>query len=302
MKRIFHLLFTLGPDNKAMKLMALSFLMVLTSCVGLTTLESTGRGESDLAISSQPQSLSLTEGANANLTVTAFSQNTISYQWYKDSTLITGATSSTYPITSATSAYNGSYYVIVTDGYNTIQSSSAVVTVGTVTSSPLIATQPTNVTAVSGGSASFSVVATGGALTYQWYRNGYAIAGATSAVFTITSVNSAYAGNYYVVITNAIGSLQSNTVALTVSDLPVILTQPASVTVPRDDAAVFSVSVSGQNLTYQWYKDGAEIGGAYAATFAISAVTDSDAGAYYVIITNEIGSVTSSTATLAISN
>lgn len=77
--------------------------------------------------------------------------------------------------------------------------------------------------------ASTATVATGGTLTltvaasdaysWQWYKNGVAISGATSATYTKASVTSADAGNYYVV---AIGrpkenTTQSNTVAVTVT-------------------------------------------------------------------------------------
>src|SRR5580704_8371330 len=50
---------------------------------------------------------------------------------------------------------------------------------------PLITTQPTSQTVAVGQSASFVVVATGGApLSYQWQKNGVNIAGATSSSYT----------------------------------------------------------------------------------------------------------------------
>lgn len=89
---------------------------------------------------------------------------------------------------------------------------------GTTVAAPSITTQPATASAAVGSSASFSVVATGGGtLSYQWYYNGSAVAGATGTSHTITAVTTAHAGNYHVVVTNSAGSATSNTAALTVT-------------------------------------------------------------------------------------
>ncbi len=83
---------------------------------------------------------------------------------------------------------------------------------------PLITTQPASATVTSGNSASFSVVATSTpAATFQWLFNGAAIAGATSASFSIASATSAQAGTYSVVATNPAGSVTSDNATLTVN-------------------------------------------------------------------------------------
>src|SRR5665213_780670 len=81
---------------------------------------------------------------------------------------------------------------------------------------PYIASQPGPATTVNGGFASFSVTATGTTVpfSYQWFNNGQPIAGATNStlsVFTVPFTNV----NYYVVISNASGSVTSSVVALT---------------------------------------------------------------------------------------
>jgi len=53
--------------------------------------------------------------------------------------------------------------------------------------------------------------------TYQWYRNGTAITGATNATYSIASVTTTNSGNYNVTATNTCGTYSSNTIALTVS-------------------------------------------------------------------------------------
>ncbi len=82
---------------------------------------------------------------------------------------------------------------------------------------PAITTQPVSRTVSAGGSATFSVMATGGILGYQWYFNGAALSGATSADLTISSAQTANTGAYRVVVSNFYGSVTSDTVQLTVN-------------------------------------------------------------------------------------
>lgn len=81
---------------------------------------------------------------------------------------------------------------------------------------PTISAQPAATGAVLGRSASFSVTATGSDNTYQWRKDNVAIAGATTATYTIATVTAASAGNYSVVITNSVGSVTSSSAALTI--------------------------------------------------------------------------------------
>ena len=82
------------------------------------------------------------------------------------------------------------------------------------------------VTASPGGSASFSVrITTPGRpaeYTYQWYRNGAAVSGATGAALTLTGLTAAATYSVYCKVTNKAGSVNSRTATLTVrSYLPV---------------------------------------------------------------------------------
>jgi Abnormal spindle-like microcephaly-assoc'd, ASPM-SPD-2-Hydin/Immunoglobulin I-set domain len=85
---------------------------------------------------------------------------------------------------------------------------------------------------------------------------------------------------------------------------PVITVQPLSRTVSVGQAASFSVTASGTGrLSYQWQKNGAAITGANAAIYSVAAAVMADKGsAFSVVVSNEQGSVTSSTASLTVSN
>ncbi len=120
-------------------------------------------------------------------------------------------------------------YQIAVDGFNGGDATGAdtggitlnfnfIATVGT---PPTITTQPTNATATVGGSASFSVTASGSApLSYQWSFNNSPISGATSATYSISSATTSQAGNYFVTVSNAAGSVSSASVLLTVNAAP----------------------------------------------------------------------------------
>jgi hypothetical protein len=84
---------------------------------------------------------------------------------------------------------------------------------------PLILTQPAAQSAAAGSTATFSVVAGGdGPFTYQWRRNGVAIAGATAATYTTPSLMSADSGSIFsVAVTNAGGTVISASAAVTVT-------------------------------------------------------------------------------------
>ena len=82
-------------------------------------------------------------------------------------------------------------------------------------SAPIIISQPAAISREQGTAASFSVAASGFNNTYQWLKNGVAIAGATSASYAISHVLAADAGQYSCLISNTSGFAASNTVTLT---------------------------------------------------------------------------------------
>ena len=83
---------------------------------------------------------------------------------------------------------------------------------------PSISAQPAGQHVTPGGTATFSVTATGDAsLTYQWKLNGAAIAGATGETFTVANVQAGDMGFYSVTVGNSSGSIDSDVAILTVA-------------------------------------------------------------------------------------
>ena len=149
-------------------------------------------------------------------------------------------------------------------------------------------------------SATFTVSASGGGLSYQWYKDGVAIAGATAATYSVADVYATGAvGLYSVRVTNAAGTTASTGATLAI--IPAITTQPVALVKVAGQPAVFSVVATGTGpLSYQWYKDGVQIAGATAASYGISAVSAQHIGNYSVKISNALGQVTSQSAGLSV--
>src|SRR5690606_15411814 len=146
---------------------------------------------------------------------------------------------------------------------------------------PVIVTAPMAATLFGSQTLTLSVVATGEALTYQWRRDGAAIADATSATFT-TVATPGDAGSYDVVVSNPAGSVTADAVDVVVQGPPVIVEQPLDVEVLAGASATLTVVATGEALTYQWYLAGEEVDGATQASLTIAAVTAGTAGAYRV--------------------
>ncbi len=248
-------------------------------------------------ITAQPQAQSACVGDNVTFSVTGTGSG-LSFQWRKNGSNINGATNATLSLNNVTAGDAGNYDVIVSIPCGlSVTSATAALTVG----NTAINTQPQPASVCTGSSVTFSVIATGSSLSYQWRKNGNPITGATNASFTISSVSAADAGNYSVVVTGACGSATSANAALSLNAATVINTSPAAQTVCAGAGAGFTVNATGTGvLSYQWKKNGSNISGANAATFSIGAVTAGDAGSYTVEVTSTCGPVLSAAAVLTV--
>jgi hypothetical protein len=80
---------------------------------------------------------------------------------------------------------------------------------------------------------------------------------------------------------------------------PIITEQPMSQVGYWGKSVAFTVAATNSPpFGYQWQKDGAPITGATARSLALTNLQGSDAGCYTVVVTNSVGSITSSNAYL----
>lgn len=164
-------------------------------------------------------------------------------------------------------------------------------------------TQPESFRGIAGSSYSLKVAVQGtsGSYTYQWYKDGTALAGETSSTLNFSALAESDAGNYTVVVSDGTSSVTSDTATVTVMPRLEISAQPASLSLTEGDGGELSVTASGYGeLSYQWFKNGSAITNATASSIRFDKITSNDAGSYYVVVYDDNGSVMSNTANITV--
>ncbi|MEO8154465.1 MAG: immunoglobulin domain-containing protein [Rhizobacter sp.] len=258
-------------------------------------------------IAAPPASISVAEGNTANFAVSVNGTGPYTYLWMKNGVQapIPNGDTASFGIASVSAGDAGTYSVRVTNSVGTVVSAAATLTVTAGSATPVapsIGTQPTTLVVTPGAAATLAIAASGsGPLSYQWFRNGTPVNGATGAVLHLASVSSLDVGTYTVAVSNSAGSVGSNTAQLILVGAPAITTQPINGSVVEGGAATFTVGATGDALHYQWTRNQVAIAGATSASYATSKLTLADSGAVYgVIVYNGAGLVFSQSAVLSV--
>jgi uncharacterized delta-60 repeat protein len=250
-------------------------------------------------ITLQPQARNVQVGSNLIFSVEVSNPTAVYYQWRKDGVNIPGAVFSQYSVFNAQLSDAGNYSVFVSTGYGSTTSSNALLQVGLL---PVITQQPVSMVVTQRQDAIFTGTATGVSLNYYWSYNGKTIAGATNSSLNLTNIQSSSAGTYVLAVSNFIGTVFSSNATLTVLVPISITTNPVNLTTHVGGAAMFTVSAVGSPLNYQWLKNGVPVSGANSASYSLSNLMVADSGGYSVVVSNQIGSVTSTIASLLVGN
>ncbi|ANJ26440.1 beta strand repeat-containing protein [Agromyces aureus] len=193
-----------------------------------------------------------------------------SYQWSASGAAISGATASTFALTSAQVGKQITVTVTGTlSGYTTVSKASVATAKVAAAATPIVsgtATVGSTLTATPG------TWTTGTALAYQWNAAGTAISGATASTFTLT--NAQVGKQITVTVTGTLAGYP------TVSKSSATTLKVAIATTPEPSGRFFvgsTVSVqtgtwtTGTAFSYQWYASGAAISGATKSTFTLTA-------------------------------
>ena len=239
----------------------------------------------------------LCEGATVSLTATPTDSN-YTYQWFKDTVAITGATSATLSADA-----EGAYYVVVTGGSCMAQSNTLTVDAAAIA---VTVTAAANDFILPGQPKTVTVTTNGIAPQFAWYRNNVLLA-ETWATLTATQD-----GTYKVVVTQTSGCTVANEATFTLaypSAFSLVVAADAnyiscdstiaSLAVTNFTATVISgsVDVAGLGYQYQWFKDNTAVAGATSATLVISDASQN--GNYRLEATvSDFGTVTSNNLTI----
>lgn len=251
-----------------------------------------------IVIQQQPQSVTVNPGENVTFAVVATApSNTLYYQWRKDGKNISGATASTYSISSVQATNEADYDVIITTAYSRVQSEAATLELNAPVSNVVVSRTPTDTPLPVGGSVTFTATAQGsGTFTYRWRKNGSDIAGeaAAAATYTINPLTLDDSATYTVRVSSSVtpGGVISGGVSITVANpITSVVAQrtPSAESIGVGASVTFSISSiigSAGPYTYQWRKDGENIEGATSATYFISGVSSDSVGNYTVLVKN----------------
>ncbi|MGD0260193.1 MAG: immunoglobulin domain-containing protein [Verrucomicrobiota bacterium] len=167
-----------------------------------------------------------------------------------------------------------------------------------------VGVQQTNVGTSVGLTLTLAGFATGQLpIMYQWYlAPNTALPRQTNATLVISNAQITNSGTYYLTATNALGGEQSANVTVSVTAVPVTISQqPTNITVYQNYTAKMSVTVSGSPpIYYQWSRNSAAIPGATSSSYSVAAALTNNADSYSCLVTNSISATNTANAVLTV--
>ena len=271
-------------------------------------------------INEQPVDLTCKVGVTAEFTVEADGDE-LNYQWmvlkngeWANCSNKDGAKTATLKLEAKESRNGSTYKCVITD--NTGFSATTNQVKLTVTNPLTIETQPVDFYGAAGETATFTVVAKGAGLKYQWqtlkngnWTNCSVNDGAKTDTLSLEIKSSRNGSKYQCVITDKNGdTVTTDTVTLTIGAPLKIVTQPEDYSGAAGETATFTVAAEGTGLKYQWQtlKNGSWTNcsindGAKTATLTLAIKDSRNGSKYQCVITDKNGAaVTTETVTLTV--
>ncbi len=266
----------------------------------------------------EPQSTYVQPGDYLYLNAAVDSFVHATFQWYQGmfgdtSTPIAGAQNSTsnnsmvliHAPPSATY-----YWLRVTTPWGTIDSDMVKVSplyvaspsyVVAAPNSPYITTQPTAISSMANGSGALKPLVTGpGPLSYQWFKDGTAVPGATNSTLQFAQGQLSDNGSYVLQVSNQWGNASTDARMVQFESPPTITTQPLGQTVAAGGNVTLRVAATGGGLRYRWQRNGTFLP-SNTSTLTLTNLSNADAGTYTALINNSLGQATSTGAAITVS-
>lgn len=238
--------------------------------------------EEDPVITTHPLDETICSNESTTFNVVATGTN-LTYQWLLNGTPIETATDATYVIQVATISDAGDYTVAISGNCTTTLTLFSEIATLILIAETSITEQPQVFTTICAGeNLNLSVTATGTNLIYQWFNGNVPIAGATAAIYDVLASTVADSGSYTCQVTSTLcGTIISDAAVVVVNEAVGIADQDGPEKICVGETATFTVTATGTNLTYQWFKDNTAILGATSNTFTITNANEADSGSFY---------------------
>jgi hypothetical protein len=234
------------------------------------------------SITTQPVSTDVTVGQTATFFVATTGTAPFNYQWQKNYTPISGATSSTYTTPPAAASDNGALYrVVVSNSAGSTTSSAATLNVSPV-AAVAVQVNPTSTTVSVGSIQQFQATITGTSNTaLSWAVSGAGCGGAACGTVSASGLYTPPASvpspaTLSVTVTSVADPTKSASASVTLVAAAAVLLSisPTSAAVPTAGTNFFTATVTGtQNTAVTWGLNGAGCSGASCGTLATSSLT-----------------------------
>ncbi|HMJ91404.1 MAG TPA: immunoglobulin domain-containing protein [Candidatus Acidoferrum sp.] len=202
-----------------------------------------------MGIVAQPQNRSLRYGDLLSLSVTVTGTPSHFFQWFKDGSPLANVQTNRLQIGAANLSDAGTYFVVVSNLFSAATSMTAVVTVAY---QPLsILEEPQSIIVTQGTTLRLQVAIAGSAPSFQWFKNGAALANATNSVFRVASAVTNSAGNYFVIANNQLNAVTSAVATVTIVP-PLPLPPPLATFLPLALTNVWAYDQSANDLGTTW--------------------------------------------------
>lgn len=242
------------------------------------------------------------EGASVVFNAFTTGQSPMTFQWFRNDVLLTGANRREFRIARAAPEDSGRYTVVATNSAGSSKSNVALLTVRPATPPIIASFARRSMTVNVGESPSVSVNFSGpGPYTFTWRRDGVIVAESSALVasnvgFPVRQAAFTDSGNYTVTVSNPYGATTSESFSFIVQPLeeraPTIVGQMKDVMADLGTRTGLGPTLSGTPpLRFEWRRNGLLLPDQRESSIAFRPVTEADYGVYTVKVSNSFGSV-----------
>lgn len=236
----------------------------------------------------EPEPTFVCEGKALTLAVGADGTD-IQYRWRRNGVDIPGGIKSVLEIKKLTAQDGGVYDCVIYGCGGNTTSKSVLVTVG---APPVVTSQPLAQSACEGENVTFTMDATGTNVTFQWLKNGEPIPSATGKQLVLTNISLFDESTYSCLVEGACTpTVTTNAVGLNIVERPQIRTQPADRSYRVGDTLLLTFDVFGEELSYQWFRQGVAVPGATDRLYRKVSVSKADSGTWVCNVMNRCDTI-----------